>query len=125
MKKYFYIDDSPIYKEKFLIRLEHENLKKFFPTGTNGSYNVFIARVAGLSYANFLRYCRDVLKGEIIGKNHKYPVVFFDRSNDLTQFVKMLNKNMEYLEYLYDHPYKIIEDEDGTLKKIPIKFEEN
>lgn len=123
MKKFFYIDESPVYKEKFLIRLNHDFFKKFFPNGTSGSYNILTARVAGLSYARYLRYCRDVLGAEIIGKGHKYPIVFFDRSNDLTSFVKMLNKNMEYIEYIYDHPYDIKENSEGSLEKFFIEFE--
>lgn len=124
MKQYFFIDGSPVYKEKFLIRLDHSLFEKFFPTGTNGSYNVLIARVCGLSYANYLRYVRDTLGAEIIGKNTKYPVAFFDRSDDLTQFVKMLNKKMELLEYVYDHPYDLRADEEGKLQKVFIKFED-
>ena len=123
MKKYFFIDESPVYKEKFLIRLDHNLFDKFFPTGISGSFNILIARVCGLSYANYLRYVRDTLGAEVLGKNSKYPVAFFDRSDELTQFVKMLNKKMELIEYTFDHPYDIIE-EDEKLVKTPILFEE-
>lgn len=124
MNKYFYIDESPVYKEKFLIRVNGEKFIKFFPSGMSGSYNVLIGRVAGMSYATFLRYCRDVLNGEIIGKGHKYPVVFFDRSEDLVAFVKLLNKNMEFLEHLYDHPYEFKRNEEGILERVALPFKD-
>ena len=50
MEKYFYLEESPIYKNKYIIRLNHD--KFLFPTGTSGSYNILVARVWNLSYAD-------------------------------------------------------------------------
>lgn len=116
MKKYFYLDESPMYKEKFLLRLNYDLIK--FPNGTKGSYAVFISRILGLSYPDYLRFARDVLGAEIIGKGKKYPICFFNRSNELDQFVKMINKQMEKIDFDCAHPYDIIEDENKNLKKV-------
>ncbi len=116
MKKYYYIDESPMYPDKFLIKMNSDLF--LFPTGTAGSYAVFISRVLGLSYPDYLRFARDVLGAEIIGKNHKYPIAFFDRSNELTQFVKMLNARMEMIMFDHNHPYELKETDEG-IQKIP------
>ena len=46
----------------------------------------------GFTYANYLRYCRDVIGGEIVGKNEKYPIVYFKKNKALIDFVELLNK---------------------------------
>lgn len=114
MKKYFFLDESPMYKEKLLLRMNHDMFN--FPNGTRGSYAVFISRILGLSYPDYLRFARDVLGAEIIGKGNKYPICFFTRSQELDQFVKMINKQMEKIMFDCSHPYDIIEDEDGLTK---------
>lgn len=116
MKKYFYIDESPMYPDKFLIKMNHDNF--LFPNGTTGSYAIFISRLLGLSYPDYLRFARDILGAEIIGKNHKYPLAFFDRSNELTQFVKMLNARMDMIMYNHKHPYELVKNGDG-IQKVP------
>ena len=78
MKQYFYLDESPMYKEKLLLRMNHDLFK--FPKGTSGSYAVFVSRVLGLSYPDYLRFARDILGAEIIGKHKKYPICFFNKS---------------------------------------------
>lgn len=117
---YFYLDESPVYKEKFLIRIKHENFEKFFPNGIKGSYNLMPARLLHLSYADYLRFARDVLGAEVIGKKHRYPVAFFNRSNELNQFVKLLNKRMEFINKYYERPHKLIKNEDGTIQKVDL-----
>ena len=88
-KKYFIYEESPYNPDKYIIRLIHENL----PLGiVNGSCNVICARIMGFTYANYLRYCRDVVGGEIVGKNEKYPIVYFKKNKSLTSFVELLNK---------------------------------
>lgn len=120
MEKYFYLDESPVYKNKYMIRL---NLDKFlFPTGTSGSYNVFIARVLNLSYADYLRYSRDRLGAELIGKQSRYVIAYYDKNQDTEAFVKLLNKRMEYIMNEHSFPYEY-KEENGEVKRIP--FEDN
>ena len=120
MEKYFYLDESPIYKNKYIIRLNHD--KFLFPTGTSGSYNVFIARVLNLSYADYLRYSRDRLGAELVGKQSRYVVAYYDKNQTTEAFVKLLNKRMEYIMHEHNFPYEY-KEENGEIKRIP--FENN
>lgn len=120
MEKYFYLDENPIYKNKYIIRLNHD--KFLFPTGTSGSYNVFIARVLNLSYADYLRYSRDRLGAELIGKQSRYVVAYYDKNQATEAFVKLLNKRMEYIMHEHSFPYEY-KEENGEVKRIP--FEQN
>ena len=118
MEKYFYLDESPIYKNKYIIRLNHD--KFLFPTGTSGSYNVFIARVLNLSYADYLRYSRDRLGAELVGKQSRYVVAYYDKNQTTEAFVKLLNKRMEYIMHEHSFPYEY-KEENGEVKRIPFK----
>ena len=120
MEKYFYLEESPIYKNKYIIRLNHDKL--LFPTGTSGSYNVFIARVLNLSYADYLRYSRDRLGAELVGKQSRYVVAYYDKNQTTEAFVKLLNKRMEYIMHEHSFPYEY-KEENGEVKRIP--FEQN
>ena len=44
---------------------------------TSGSRNVFMARLMNLSWANFLRLCRDKYGAKLIGKQSIYVVPYF------------------------------------------------
>ena len=118
MEKYFYLDESPIYKNKYIIRLNHD--KFLFPTGTSGSYNVFIARVLNLSYADYLRYSRDRLGAELIGKQSRYVMAYYDKNQTTEAFIKLLNKRMEYIMNEHNFPYEY-KEENGEIKRIPFK----
>ena len=120
MEKYFYLEESPIYKNKYIIRLNHD--KFLFPTGTSGSYNVFIARVLNLSYADYLRYSRDRLGAELIGKQSRYVMAYYDKNQTTEAFIKLLNKRMEYIMNEHNFPYEY-KEENGEVKRIP--FEQN
>ena len=120
MEKYFYLEESPIYKNKYIIRLNHD--KFLFPTGTSGSYNVFIARVLNLSYADYLRYSRDRLGAELVGKQSRDVGAYYDKNQTTEAFVKLLNKRMEYIMHEHSFPYEY-KEENGEVKRIP--FEQN
>lgn len=122
MEKYFYLDESPIYKNKYIIRLNHD--KFLFPTGTSGSYNVFIARVLNLSYADYLRYSRDRLGAELIGKQSRYVMAYYDKNQATEAFIKLLNKRMEYIMHEHNFPYEY-KEENGEVKRIPFENNEN
>lgn len=119
MKKYFYLDESPFYKNKYMICLNHDLF--LFPTGTTGSFNVFIARVLNLSYADFLRYCRDRLGAELIGKNKRYIVPYFENNQAVLAFIKLLNTRMEYIMHEHEFPFDYTEDKDGNVIRKPFK----
>ena len=122
MEKYFYLDESPVYKNKYIIKLNHD--KFLFPTGTSGSYNVFIARVLNLSYADYLRYSRDRLGAELIGKQSRYVMAYYDKNQATEAFIKLLNKRMEYIMNEHNFPYEY-KEENGEVKRIPFENNEN
>lgn len=123
MSKFFYFDESPIYTNKYILRLNIDNF--LFPKGTNGSFNVFPARVLNLSYADYLRYVRDRLGAELIGKGTKYVMPYFDRNETTDAFVKLLNKRMEYIMEEHRHPYDYKEVEEGRIEIVPFKKDED
>ena len=89
MNKYFYVDDTPYYPGKFVIRINHE---KFHLTNFKGSCNCIPAKLMMLSYANYLRFCRDQYGAELIGKNQKYPQALFSDKSKAEVLVKELNR---------------------------------
>lgn len=117
MKKYFYLEESPAYKNKYVIHMNHELF--LFPNGTSGSYNVFIARLLNLSYADYLRYSRDRLNAELIGKNTRYVIPYYENNAATTAFVKLLNTRMEYIMHEHDFPFDYTEDKDGNVLRTP------
>lgn len=119
MNKYFYLDESPIYKNKYIIRMSHEQSVLLFPNGTNGSYAIFPARLLNLSYAQYLRYCRDKIGAELIGKNKRYVTPYFDNSPEAKQLVKLLNARMEFIVNERKYPYEYKED-NGTVSRVPL-----
>lgn len=99
--EYFYLDESPNHPGKYMLRINFDNLP---PIHTEGSFNVLPARLLNLSYAQYLRFCRDVVGGEIIGKNCIYPVVYFDKSMTTNAFVRLLNTRMNLVMWEKEHP---------------------
>ena len=91
---YFIFDDSPIQKGKFLLRPNYPLLPL---KGTKGSYNLLASRLMNLSYADFLRMCRDLYGAEIIGKNSMYPIVYFPNSKIGQPLIDELNKRVKIL----------------------------
>ena len=94
MINYFYAEESGAKPGKYIIRLDFDKMPI---TNTEGSFNVLPARILGISYANYCRLCRDSFKGEIIGKNSRYPVCYFRRDDNLNALLRLLNKRMEMI----------------------------
>lgn len=111
MGKYIFYEESPYNKGKYTISLHHDKFP--FPTGTSGSYNVFLARIAGLSYADYLCMCRDIFGAQIIGKTGKYPVAYFNFGEGLSSLVKWLDARAKTIVYRHEHPYEIEVDNTG------------
>lgn len=60
----------------------------------SGSWNVLGARVMGLSWSNYLRYCMQC-GATVQGKNHLYPIVHWKEKN--LDFLDELNRRANYL----------------------------
>lgn len=113
MKKVFNYEESPYNKGKYIITINHETLPI---KSISGSYNVIPARMMCLSYAQYLRMCRDLFGATIIGKNSLYPVAYFNRDEGLMALLKLLNKRAEYFLYRKEHPYEIEQTKTGVRK---------
>ena len=117
MIKYFTLESSMTEKGKFLIKVNPDLFPLEKPI--SGCLNLLPARLLGLSYADYLRFARDVLDAKVIGKNELYPTPYFSGSDAIMELVKLLNKRMQLIMYDREHPYIIKENEDGKLEKVP------
>ena len=113
-EKYFYVDDITSEPGYYTIRLNHDKFP--FKTPINGSFNIFIARITGLDFPDYLRFCRDILGATLVGKTgYSYPI--FKRTKELDAYVKFLNKQAEYALYCRAHPYDIKQRSNGDYIK--------
>mgnify|MGYP003411181305 CR=1 FL=1 len=95
MKSIFFTDEVPGLK-KYGIWCNTENLpfKLSKDRIEAHSLNVLQARVLNLSFANYLRFCRDEYGAELIGKGSTFPYPRFASKNQANELVKLLNKNI-------------------------------
>ena len=99
--KCFVREESPYYPGKYTIKPIHEN---FHLEYTEGSFNVICARLMNLTYAQYLRMCRDCFGAEIIGKGSKYPVAYFKLSQELNTLIDQLNIRANLVLWEREHP---------------------
>ena len=90
---YFLMTESPI-SHKYMIT---PNFPLLPLESTTGSYNILAARIMSLSYADFLRMCRDLYGAEIIGKGRGYPVAYFNNSKSAQSLIDELNRRTKIL----------------------------
>ena len=98
--KCFEREESAAYPGKYIIRPIHDNFHLDF---TEGSFNVICARLFGISYAQYLRMCRDCFGAEIIGKGSWYPVAYFPLSNELKVLIDNLNARANLVLWEREH----------------------
>ena len=99
--KCFEREESASYPGKYIIRPIHDN---FHLDYTEGSFNIICARLMGLSYADYLRMCRDCFGAEIIGKGSLYPVAYFKFSKQLNDLIDDLNARANIVLWEREHP---------------------
>ena len=99
--KIFYRDESATQPGKYMIRADLDN---FYLKSTTGSFNIIGARLMGLTYAQYLRMCRDVYGAEIIGKGSLYPYPVFKLSQGLTDLIEELNARANLVLWEREHP---------------------
>lgn len=99
--KCFIKDESATHPGKWIIRPVFEN---FYLNSTSGSFNIICARLVGLTYAQYLRMCRDCFGAEIIGKGSMYPVAYFKRSTELDALIDFLNVQASLVLWEREHP---------------------
>jgi hypothetical protein len=99
--KVFFRDESASQPGKYMIRAD---LEKFHLNSTDGTFNVIGARLMGLTYADYLRMCRDVYGAEIIGKGSMYPYPVFKLSQGLVDLIEELNARANLVLWEREHP---------------------
>lgn len=99
--KVFFRDESATQPGKYMIRADFE---KFHLNFTEGSYNIIGARLMGLTYAQYLRMCRDIYGAEIIGKGSLYPYPVFKLSQGLNDLIEQLNARATLVLWEREHP---------------------
>lgn len=93
MNEAFVVRESP--NGKFIISLSeqfHQDFPKFV---CHQSYDVLAARLIGMTYPTFLRYCA-AHGGELVGKKG-YPATYFKSENDAKVIAKEINKGYKTL----------------------------
>lgn len=101
VKDYFTLEESPYAPGKYVVDIHHDLLGL---TTTKGSYNILMARLMNLSYAQYLRFCRDCLGGELVGKGHLYPTVYLPNNMTTHAFIHLLNMRAYTLLWEREHP---------------------
>ena len=123
MKRYFELDSSPIYPEKYVVRVNPEGFP--FPNKITGSLGLLFPRLMNMDYITYLRYVRDVLGAEVHGKRSRYMSVYFDYTPDVKSFVKLLNARMNYVMNEQQYPFEYRKTEDGEIERIPFNMNES
>lgn len=100
-ENYIFLEAHPSLSNRYLLSI---NFDKLPPMRTTGSYQVLFARLLNLSFAQYLRFCRDYLKAEVIGKDSTYPTVYFKKTKEVVNFVRMLNTRMNLVIWEREHP---------------------
>lgn len=99
--KCFEAVESASHPGKYMIQPIHDN---FHLDHTTGSFNLICARLFGIGYHDYLRMCRDIFGAEVVGKNEKYPVAYFKRSEGLKALVDQLNARANFILWEREHP---------------------
>lgn len=93
--KYFKVIDAPYDNGHYIISGTDSYYNYF--KWTDGSYNVYHARIMGLTYASYLRMARDVYGAGLRGKGHKYPTAYFNNKKDAEKLARVLDERLSYL----------------------------
>lgn len=100
MVNVFSLDMTPD-ETGLVLRVDHS---KFHCTYTEGSYTVLPARLLGISYADFLRLCRDEFDAEIFGRGTLYPVPYFRYTEKSKALVTLLNSIARQVLFARENP---------------------
>lgn len=99
--EYFSLVESPYRPGKYVLQ---PNFDKLPEMSTSGSFNLLPARLLNLSYAQYLRFCRDIVGAEIGGKKTVYPVAYFSKTITTNAFIRLINSRMNLVIWEREHP---------------------
>ena len=111
-KEYFKFGETNR-RDKFCLCPQFDHLPLKY---TTGSFTVLPARLLGLSFADYLRMCRDIMGAEVIGKGTKYPVVYFTKNATTRQFIKLLNGRAAVALFEREHRSEELKEKIEELK---------
>lgn len=77
----------------YIIKINFDKVGIIF---TTGSFNIAAARVANLSYPDYLKWCRDHYNAEIIGKGSYYCLPYFKNKKDAEEVASILNLRVKF-----------------------------
>lgn len=86
--KFVTVKESAYNDGKWLIFYE---LDKMPFTAPHHTFHILGARILGLTYAEFLRMCRDWYDAIIVGKNSSYPIPYFNSKQKAKELAEVLN----------------------------------
>lgn len=98
---YFTLEESASQPGKYTIAIDFDKLGTM---RTTGSFNLLFARLMNMEYARYLRFCRDVVGAEIVGKGRAYPVAYFRKTINTNVFIRLLNSRMNLVMWERNHP---------------------
>lgn len=98
--KYFRVEENAFEKGKTSILFNDDFY--YWVGFIDGSYNVFLSRLYGLTYAEFLRYIRDNFNASLYGKGHKYISFNFNNKNDAIKLAKELEVRFDKMVKIYN-----------------------
>ena len=113
MKRQFYLKRSTQNKRLYEIDFRGETYGI-----SPQSLQIFPARLLGLSYPQYLKTCIEDLNAEIVLKD-TVPIPIFEKNKLSELFTRILNARLGYIVFEKNHPYDIVENEDGVLVKVP------
>ena len=109
IKTIFTYEESPYHPGYYTIMVNHD---AFYLFSTEGSFNIICSRLLNMSYANYLRFCRDILGATLIGKGSMYIVPYFKKGENLFALVKLLNARANLVIFEREHPDYIIHEKE-------------
>lgn len=89
--KFVTVKESLYNNGKWLIFYELDKMPFTEPRHT---FHILGARVLGLTYAEFLRMCRDWYGATIVGKNSLYPIPYFNSEQKAKELAEILNNRL-------------------------------
>lgn len=117
--RWFKLEESSQFANKFLIKFDYN--QDLFPKGITGSYHVLVARVLNLDYVDYLRFARDVMGAELIGKGKKYVVPFYMDTPEVNKLLELLNERMKYILKEREDGFTYSQ-EGGVVTRTPIHY---
>lgn len=96
---YFTVEKSPYSPKDEWVIMSTDLLTKHFPIHT--AYSLLPCRTMGLSYATYLRMCRDKYCARLSGKSHKFVIPYFPQKEYAQELVNELNKRLTRIYQVY------------------------